>query len=494
MRRARFWWPRCGVQAVDGPKLSTRERAEVVKVEQVQISPLMIRLRGNGLFARVMRSSAWTALGYGGSQAMRLASNLILTRLLFPEAFGMMALVSVVLVGLTMFSDVGTAPSILQHKRGDEPDFLNTAWTIQVARGVILFAATFAMAAPVAGFYGQPELALLLPVAGISLLINGFEPTRIETETRHLRVGRLTLLDLIAQGIGIASIVVMAWALQSVWALVFGWIVSSVVRLALMTRYLPGIANRLRWEPAAARDLMHFGFWLFLSTACGFLVAQGDKAILGKYLTLEHLGLYNIGFFLASFPLLLGQTVTGRILIPLYRESPPGASADNFSRVRRMRFGLTAGLFVLLAVMAFAGEWMVGVLYDARYAPAGAILVLVAVIQIPQVIGMTYDQAALAAGDSRNYFLLTAMRAVLLVTGLIVGAEQMGLLGALIGQGIAGIAVYPFLGWLARRHGAWDWLHDLVFAVLGVLLAVLALAVDGGAIRALGTVFGAFGD
>lgn len=454
------------------------------------MSPLLSRLRGEGLFARVMRSSAWTALGYGASQAMRLASNLILTRLLFPEAFGMMALVSVFLVGLTMFSDVGTGPSILQHRRGDEQDFLDTAWTIQLARGVVLFVATCAMAYPVAVFYGHPELIWLLPVAGISLLINGFEPTRIETAIRHLKVGRVTLLDLISQVVGIVAMVILAYLFQSVWALVAGWIVSSLAKLALMTTFLSGQRNRIRWEKDAARDLMHFGFWLFLSTACGFLVAQGDKAILGKYLTLEHLGLYNIGFFLASFPLLLGQTVTGRILIPLYRESPPKASAENFAKIQRMRLSLTTALFVMLAIMAFSGEWLVGLLYDARYSDAGGILVLIAVIQIPQVIGMTYDQSALAAGDSRNYFVLTAARALLLVIGMITGAEMMGLVGALVGQCIATIAVYPILVWLARRHGAWDPLHDCIFAAVGLALGITVLFADQSAIRALIALFG----
>lgn len=454
------------------------------------MSPLLSRLRGEGLFARVMRSSAWTALGYGASQAMRLASNLILTRLLFPEAFGMMALVSVFLVGLTMFSDVGTGPSILQHRRGDEQDFLDTAWTIQLARGVVLFVATCAMAYPVAVFYGHPELIWLLPVAGISLLINGFEPTRIETAIRHLKVGRVTLLDLISQVVGIVAMVILAYLFQSVWALVAGWIVSSLAKLALMTTFLSGQRNRIRWEKDAARDLMHFGFWLFLSTACGFLVAQGDKAILGKYLTLEHLGLYNIGFFLASFPLLLGQTVTGRILIPLYRESPPNASAENFAKVQRMRLSLTTALFVMLAIMAFSGEWLVGLLYDARYSDAGGILVLIAVIQIPQVIGMTYDQSALAAGDSRNYFVLTAARALLLVIAMITGAEMMGLVGALVGQCIATIAVYPILVWLARRHGAWDPLHDCIFAAVGLALGITVLFADQSAIRALIALFG----
>ena len=454
------------------------------------MSPVITRLRGEGLLARVMRSSAWTALGYGASQLMRLVSNLILTRLLFPEAFGLMALVSVFIVGLTMFSDMGTHPAILQHKRGDDPAFLNTAFTIQVARGAVLWLASAAIAWPAALFYGQPELAWLLPVAGVSLLLHGLEPTRVDTAARHLRLGRLTSLDLISQAVGIVSMVVLAWVTQSVWALVAGWIVSSGVRLALVSWALPGPKSRLAWEPAAARDLMHFGFWLFLSTACGFLVAQGDKAILGKYLTLEQLGLYNIGFFLASFPMLLGQTVGGRILIPLYRERPPGESAANFARLRMMRFALSGSIFGLLAVMAFGGEWIVDLLYDPRYSAAGAILVLVAVVQIPSVIGMTYDQSALAAGDSRNYFLLTAARALCLVTGLIVGAEWMGLVGALIGQALAAVAVYPLLIWLARRHKAWDALHDAGFAVLGLVIAAGAIGLDHRAIVELLTLTG----
>ena len=89
----------------------------------------------SSLFARVMRGSVLTAGSYAIAQGLRLVSNLILTRLLFPEAFGLMALVSVFLVGLAMFSDVGIGPAISQSKRGDDVGFLNTAWSIQVLRG-----------------------------------------------------------------------------------------------------------------------------------------------------------------------------------------------------------------------------------------------------------------------------------------------------------------------------------------------------------------------
>ena len=161
----------------------------------------------SGLMARILRSGAWVVLGYGSSQLIRLASNLILARLLFPEAFGLMALISVVTIGLALFSDIGISPSIAQSKRGDDPDFLNTAWTLQVIRGAVLCVLTALLAAPMARFYDEPQLATYLPIAGLSLLIAGFNPTRIDTAQRHLLVGRLTALDLASQIIGVVLMV-----------------------------------------------------------------------------------------------------------------------------------------------------------------------------------------------------------------------------------------------------------------------------------------------
>lgn len=433
------------------------------------------RLSGQGLFARALRGSMLTAGSYAVTQALRLGSNLILTRLLYPEAFGVMALVSVALVGLAMFSDMGVGPAISASPRGDERDFLNTAYTLNVARGAVLWAATCALAWPMARFYAAPDLLLLLPAAGLTLLIAGFNPTRIDTANRHLLLGRLTFLDLIAQVFAIAAMVALAFALRSVWALVIGAILGAVAKLILTSRWLPGPANRFRWEPSAGQDLIRFGKWIFLSTACGFLLSQGDKAIFGAFLTLPELGVYNIGWFLASFPVLLAGAVTGRILIPLYRDHHPAASAQNAARMRRLRLLVTGGTLGLLGLLGLFGAPLVGLLYDARYAGAAAVVVVMACVQMPGVVGMTYDQSALAAGDSRNYFLVIALKAVLQTVAFLLGMQAGGLFGALAAQGMALCVMHLPIVWLARRHRAWDATHDAGFFALAAVLAALVL-------------------
>lgn len=431
-------------------------------------------MRGQGLATKALRGGALTLLGFGGGQALRFASNLILTRILFPEAFGLMALVYVFIQGLNNFSDVGITPAIMRSPRGDDPEFLNTAWTMQIIRGFSLWIVTFIIAWPAAQFFDAPLLAQLLPAIGVTLLISGFNPTRLDTANRHLNFGRLTVLDLSSQVITLVVAIVAAFILESVWALVISGIAGAAVHLVLLTVFLPGELNKLHWEPKAARELINFGKWVFLSTVAGFFLSQGDKIILGKFLSIETLGIYNIGFFLAGFPLLLGGTITRRILIPIYRERPPKASRNNFLQLRKLRIGLSAGMLLALSILALLSGWLIEVLYDPRYLLAGGILLLVTFAQLPQVIVLTYDQAALASGDSKRFFVLTVARMVFLIAGLWIGIVTHGLAGALIGQAIGMIAVYPVVVWLARHQGVWDPLHDILFAILGS--AVLAVA------------------
>ncbi|WP_300585179.1 oligosaccharide flippase family protein [Marivita sp.] len=436
---------------------------------------LVSKFRGSSLDARFMRSSVFTLGGYAMAQVLRLASNLILTRLLFPEAFGMMALVSVIMQGLAMFSDVGVSPSIMQSKRGDDQKFLDTAWTIQVIRGVLLWLTACLLAIPVATLYGEPLLAWILPCAGITLFITGFNPTRLDSANRHLLMGRLTGLDLSVQAVTVVITIALAWYLESVWALVISGIISSILVLTAYNVFLPGQRNRFQWEREAADELISFGKWIFLSTICGFLYMQGDKLLIGKFLTLEQFGIYNIGFFLASFPLLMGSMMTRKLLIPLYRERPPSESMENFRSLQKMRFSLTAGMMALTGGLSVAGVVLIDIMYDPRYLMAGAVVVLIAAMQMPQILVMTYEQAALSSGDSRRFFVLSAARAVLTLGCLYIGLRFGGLFGALIGQGIAGLAAYPFVVWLARHARAWDPKHDVVYACVAAAIIVSAL-------------------
>lgn len=440
--------------------------------------------KSKGLASRALSGSIISTLGFGGTQFMRLASNLILTRILSPEDFGLMALVSSFLIGLTMFSDMGVGPSIQQSKRGDDPAFLDTAWTIKVIRGGILLAVATAIALPLAWFYQAPRFAEVFPVAAISLLIAGFNPTRMDTAVRHLYLGRLTTIELASQAINIVVVVAAAWWLQSVWALVIGNVTGALVTLVLTWTFLPGHRDRFRFEPKARTELVHFGKWIFLSTICGFLLFQGDRIILGRVLTLDQLGIYNIGQFLGTVPMMLGTAIAGRLFLPLYRQHPPGEEPAHFRTLAKARAAVAAFLIFGVTILVITGPQLIALMYDARYVAAGGMLVLIALLQLPQIIAVSYDFSALAAGDTRGVFVMQAIRAGLYISLVALGAWGWGLAGVFAGQAAAFLLAYPAVVRLARKHHAWDARHD--FAVIGytALLALVAFALHHNEIAA----------
>ncbi|MBT7841847.1 MAG: oligosaccharide flippase family protein [Lentisphaerae bacterium] len=416
---------------------------------------------GFSLKRAFLRGSAWSFSGYVLQQILRLAGNLILTRLLFPEAFGLMALVNIFLQGLAMFSDLGLGPSIIQNPRGTEPDFLNTAWTIQVIRGFILCGCALLMSWPLSLFYHQSELAFLLPVAGISAVISGFESTAMYTENRKLVLGRITLIGIVAQFAGLVVMAAWAWHEKTVWALLAGSLVATTVRMLLSHCVLPGIRNRFHWDPKAWRALLTFGKWIFVSTALGFLASQGDRLILGRCLTISDLGVYNIALFLAQAIVSALTTVSMTTLFPLYSrlaQDDPDAYA---TRVWKFRLVFMAVAFPILAVLIVFGDFAVHVLYDERWQAAGWMLQVLSVGSVAAILNLTLSALLLAVGDSFRFMLFQLWRSVCLVIAMSVGGFYFGTKGLIVGVAAAPWLAHPFLVACVRRYRVWTPFMDL---------------------------------
>ena len=148
------------------------------------------------LESKAMRATFWTVMDYGCSMGLRVVNSLVLTRLLMPESFGLMALVSTLVVGIGLISDIGLAPSVIQNPRGDEPTLLNTVWTLQILRGLGIFAVSLILAWPMSLIYHEPRLMGLLPALGATVVISSFNSTNLLSMSRHMGVRRLFLLDI----------------------------------------------------------------------------------------------------------------------------------------------------------------------------------------------------------------------------------------------------------------------------------------------------------
>ncbi len=424
-----------------------------------------------GLKKLSINAASWTFFGYGVSQAFRLLSNLILARLLAPEHFGLIAIVTVFMIALAMFSDVGIGPNIIQSERGEEEDFLNTAWTIQIIRGFLLWLVCIALAWPMSLFYNQPDLALLIVVSGLAAVINGFNSTGIFTKGRNIDLKKQTIIELISQAGAIVVMVAIAFIHASVWALVAGSLFSAFVHMILSHRLVP-MRNKFCWDHEAVHSLVTFGRWVMVSTMLAFFVNSGSSLILGKFLSMTDLGLFSIGVTLSKVVELIYNQIVGKIIVPVYAKIKHLSNAEIRIRVKKLKLGIMAAFLPPLWVMVIFANEIVALLFDSRYQGAGWILQIFALSFIPIIIaglGSFY----LALGDSVILVRLTLVKAIIYFSSIYIGWLVHGANGMIYGMAASNAMLYFADVYAQSRYSIWLPKLDILGFVISALVISL---------------------
>ncbi len=431
-------------------------------------------LRGGSLKMRAVRMSGLGGIGKGGEAVLRLIGNIILAKLLFPEAFGLMALVTLVTGAAMLFSDVGISEALIRNPRADERSFRDTAWTLKVLRGFVLAGIVLALANPFAALYGEEMLAPLVSVASLLFVIKGFQSTKVENARRHLTIGRLTVIQLVAKVVATAAMVVLALATGSVWSFVIGSIIGSVVLCALSHFYLPGPLDRPRLEREAIWQIFDLGRFILVSTAATYVSNRGMTALLGFFLALGTLGQFNMALALSALPTAIGQVSLNNVLLSLYSNRPDDGT-ETRARSRRLARRLTAlASAAMLLLFALLVPPFVGLLYDERYDLLGPITLLLCVAALPDLLGRGYRESILARGEGTTHMYGNLIGAVGQL-GFVYGGIMMGgLLGAIIGQAFGRAAPLLVIIPAQRRVGEFDLPFDVAFS-LGCCLAASAV-------------------
>lgn len=400
----------------------------------------------------VSRGALWTVLGFTVAQAVRLGSSLILTRLLFPEAFGLMALATVFVVGLELLSDAGITQSIIRHPRAQEERFLHTAWTIQVYRGCTLYLCALVLAYPVSLAYGQWELAYLIPIVALSLLISGFTSVSIPLATRRLHLGRVTALNLGASLAGTLLTIAATWVWPTVWSLVVGGLATAAVMVfgsfVLWRDYRP----RLVLDKEVAKELFRFGKWIVMSTALGFAASQLDRLMIGALVTMAFLGSYAIADQLSRLPRMVTEQLTGSVCFPAFsqahRDSDASVRAAHENAQRWLDFFVFGS-----TVLAALGPLIIALLFDPRYADAGWMLQALGVKSALACSARAASNCLVATGRPYYNTVEQGFNGVSTLLFILAGWSAFGAQGVIWGIALAELPALLWLQYGMIRHG-----------------------------------------
>ena len=432
------------------------------------------------------KGSTITLIGQGVGSVIRFGSNLIITRLLLPEHFGLMALVSTFLLGVALFSDTGVGPNIIQNPKGEEPFFFNTAWTVQAIRGVFLWVVVCLLAWPLSRIYHQPQLLTLLPVAGLTALFGGLESTRTFILNRRLSFLAITSLELATHVVNVAVMIGLAVAWRSVWVLVLSGVLSTLVRTILSHTVLPGQRNRFAWDPAAARALFEFGRWIFVSTALTFLATQSDRLILGKLVSVAELGFYSLAAGLAAVPLQIVQGVGARVLFPVVATAMRQADHDPTS-IRTKRTNLLLAMAPLMALGVALSPALVQLMYRPNFHPVGMLASYLCIGTWLTMVSTSYGIVLLAGARPKYMSLGQLVKVILLVGPAWIAATRFGAAGVAVVVSLSelGLIAVSMVGCRRFKVVSVGW--DLGITLAGAALVGIFLVLHNLVLRLTGT-------
>jgi O-antigen/teichoic acid export membrane protein len=384
----------------------------------------------------LLNGTVWTIGAYGISTVLRTATNVVLARLLAPDIFGTMLIVYTLRMGIEMISDVGINQNIVYNKNADNPEFYNTAWSLQLIRSIVLWLVFVAAAVPMARFYQTPILALVVPVASFSIVLTGLTSIGKYLLQKRLQIARLNLFDVIMAFISSAATVLCAYFSPTIWALVFGGVLGSAATMIGSYFLLPDIKQRFQLSKQYTKQILSFGKWIFVSSIVFFLSMYVDRLYLGKVVPLELLGVYGIARSISDLSGNLILRLGNVVLFPFVASHSQTPRADLLNQLAPIR-----AKFLLLAALCFSvfvvtSDLAIRILYDQRYAAATWILPLLilgswfsvlAYVNESLLLGLGKPSYGAASNGTKLAFLLVGLPSMVKLFGLLGGVTVVAL-------------------------------------------------------------------
>lgn len=421
---------------------------------------------------------AWLGTGTVAAQLFRFARNIILTRLLAPEAFGLMAIVLSVSSTVDMFAEIGIKEAVIQNARGHEREYVNSAWWLSFCRSLLIYALLFFGAPYIAKFYRNAELTSLMRTALLGVIFIGAMSSRAFVALKLMDFKKWSIIQCGGNIGGTVMAVVLTYFLRSVWALAIAYAAECAI-FSILSYIVCPFRPRFELDHHSARDLLRFSRGVFGLSFLNLLFARADVFVLGRIVSANQLGIYTIAIYLAQVPSSFVLTLLGQMLLPMYSRLQ-----EDSARVNRILLQVTSLILALfMPVFMFvvlSGRATLSLLYGTRYGVGSTVLLLAALVAFINVVNGQITTVLYAAGRPQLHRRCVALMAAVMIVLVYPAVLHFGTAGAQVASLVAVIAGY---GWqlrqISRLTGFNSVSHVKRFALPGIVFGGL-LAITAG--------------
>jgi PST family polysaccharide transporter len=399
------------------------------------------------LKAKTARGALVSAFGQGANFSIRMVSMVILARILVPEDFGLVGMVTACTGFLGLFRDAGLSMATVQRASITRAQTSMLFW-INLSVGLILGALCAALAPVLVGFYHEPRLFWVTVVLGLGFVFNGASAQHRATLQRDMRFSVLVMIDIAALLASIAVGVGMAASGQRYWALV-GMTVSqplvSVLGVWVAGGWIPGPPRR----SAGVLSMLHYGGTVTLNSVIVYLAYNVDKVLLGRFWGAEILGVYGRAYQLVSLPTDNLNSTIGQVAFPALSrlQNDPARLRSYFLK----GYGLFLSLVMPITVgCALFAEDIVRVFLGPKWGAAVPVFRLLAPTILSFALMNPHAWLLLATGRAVRSLKIALVIAPIVILGY-VGGLSYGPTGVAIGFSISTmILAVPVILWSVK--------------------------------------------
>jgi lipopolysaccharide exporter len=430
---------------------------------------------GGSLKAKVFRGGIWMGAGSFSEQLTRFARNIILTRLLAPEAFGTMAVVLSAGSVIQMITDIGVKEAIIQNPRGSEKHYLSAAWWLASFRALSIYACIFLLAPLISKFYGNHELVPLLRVVALGVILEGTLSSKAYVAIKNMSFKKWAVINHGGGICGVLITLILSLFIRDVWALVLGNVAESGMKWIfsyVLCPYFPSFS----WDREAARDLLRFSRGLFGLSFLNLIFSRADVFVLAKLFSPAALGLYVMAIYLVQTPAGFLMNLLGQTLLPTFSKVQGDKDRENRILLQVTSFLVQLGVPALM-FMILCSRSLLALFYGGRYAAAGVPLIFASCVVFINILNGQITTVFYGRGVPQLHRRAVAIMAVLMVILVYPFSKWFGLVGGQLACLLAVLTGYAFQILRLRKLTEISLLQYTKPFISGAMLSLFVLAI-----------------
>lgn len=382
------------------------------------------------LFGRAIHSGGLLTVGSFLDAAFRFIRNIILARLLAPDAFGLIWTIAAVIFIAEAFSEIGLSASLIQNKKGADKEFLNVIWWMATCRGIALYIIAYFASPLICSFLNiASDSVTMLRAAFTVFLFRGLTSPRIILLQKELNFKKWVLLTLSATCLGTLTAIILGFILHSPWALVFGVITENFM-IFLLSHIFFTFIPKFNFNRLYASEIRNYSQKFFGLPILMVLYAQADNFIIAKVLSLGALGMYGLIKDAADMPNKIFSKINP-IFLPTF-----SLMQDNRQKLKETLLALTKilasfGLPLFTFSIIFAKQ-ILSLIYTEKYGavakPYAAFSIYVFILLCSNLIGNVF----FAIGQPHKQRIASMTRVFFYLIVLYPATKYYGLLGVAV--------------------------------------------------------------